>query len=96
VPFAAVREVLKGDYAESLKRKVFLASRGLESGRRACLLCGKEGHATRVSIPDEALRVDQPDLAGVRLYCLCLEHNTLDPEDELIVQALAARRSAKP
>ena len=90
-PAAAVRELLAGDWPEVVKRKIFLAVCGGVHGRRECLLCGRDGFATRIHIPAEALRPGDPDLAGVRAYWVCAVHSTLEPEDEQVVEALSGK-----
>jgi len=92
----AARKLLREDYPELVKQRVFLAAKGALTGSRHCVLCGKNGHATRVHLPPEALRPIDPDLAGVRVYWLCLPHSQIDPEDPQLVQALAAKRSKNP
>ena|SRR5712664_2062176 len=87
-PSPAVKELLAGDLPERLKRKIFLASCGAIHGRRLCVLCGRDGFATRIHIPPEALRPGDPELDGVRSYWLCLAHSTLEPGDEQITAAL--------
>ena len=88
--------VLRGDYPELVKQRAYLAARGAMHGRRVCLLCRGVGYASRVHVPVEALRVDNPEYGGIRCYWLCLEHSALEDEDERIVQALAAKRSPQP
>jgi len=87
-PSEAALEVLKGDYPEAVKQRAYLAAHGALHGRRGCILCGQPGWVSRVFIPVEALRPVDPQLDGVRVYWLCAEHCTLDPEDEVIVEAL--------
>ena len=87
-PSAAVRQILTGDYPERIKRKIFPAATGAVHGRRECLLCGRDGFASRISIPPEALRPGDPDLAGVRAYWLCQACSQSDSEYTQIVQAL--------
>jgi hypothetical protein len=84
-------EVLKGDYPEAVKTRVYLATRGALHGSRQCLLCGGQGATTRVYIPREALRVDRPDFRGISAYWLCLEHRQLTDEDPRVFEALKRR-----
>ena len=87
-PSEAALEVLKGDYPEAVKQRAYLAAHGALHGRRSCILCGQPGWTSRVFIPVEALRVDDPDYSGVTCYWLCAEHQTLESGDEVIVEAL--------
>ena len=83
---------LCGDYPEAVKSRIFLASRQALRGRRACLVCGKAGYGTRVSIPSTALRVDQPSPDGIEAYWLCQAHCAQPPADDEVPGLLAARR----
>jgi len=49
------------------------------------------GHITRVYVPVEALRVDQPSYGGIRSYWLCFEHAELPENDPVLTGALARR-----
>jgi hypothetical protein len=87
--------VLRGDYPEAVKRRVYLATRGALHGSRQCLLCGAQGVTTRVFIPDAALRVDRPDYRGLAAYWLCLEHRELQSDDEQVQEALKRRGAGR-
>jgi len=86
-----VRALLKGDYPEVVKRKIFLSASGAVYGRRVCLLCGGDGVSSRVHVPPVALRVDYPDFRGIRSYWLCLVHQALEPEDAQLTAALQGK-----
>ena len=88
VPTEAALEVLKSDYPEAVKQRAYLAAHGALHGRRGCILCGQPGCTSRVYIPPDALRVDDPDYSEVTCYLLCLAHQTLDGGDEQVIEAL--------
>jgi hypothetical protein len=81
-------EILRGDYPEAVKARVFLACRHSLSGSRQCLICGADGATTRVYLPPEALRVDKPDFRGIHAYWAFLDHSHLDGEDPQVIAAL--------
>jgi hypothetical protein len=81
-------EVLRGDYPQPVKQRVYLACRGALYGSRQCLLCGGPGAITRVNVPKEALRVDRPDFRGIHAYWLCQSHRHLTDEDPEVFEAL--------
>jgi hypothetical protein len=81
-------EVLKGDYPEAVKTRVYLACRGALHGSRHCLICGAPGITTRVSLPPEALKAVEPCYAGIKAYWLCLDHGELTDEDPQVQEAL--------
>ncbi len=94
VPTAEAQSWLNDDYPEPLKQRIFLASRGALHGPRKCLVCGKAGYGTRVYIPGEALRIDQPKMRGITAYWLCKVHCAAPPTDDEVSKLLAARRRA--
>jgi hypothetical protein len=88
-------EVLRGDYPEAVKTRVYLACRGALHGPRQCLLCGGAGATTRVHVPEEALRVDRPDFRRIWAYWLCVQHRQLTDEDPQVQEALKRRGSRR-
>jgi hypothetical protein len=88
-------EVLRGDFPEQIKTRVYLATRGALHGSRQCLLCGGAGATTRVFIPEAALRVDRPDFRGIAAYWLCLQHRGLTDEDPEVAETLQRRGSRR-
>jgi hypothetical protein len=91
LPSEQVREILCGDFAEALKRKVFLFAITGVRGPRRCLLCGADGAVSRVYIGAPALKIDQPDFSAIKAYWLCAEHSQLPSEDPQIVAALTKK-----
>jgi hypothetical protein len=94
-PTTEAQAWLKDDYPEQAKQRIYLASRGAMHGPRRCLVCTQRGHATRVSIPPEALRIDRPTTDGIEVYWLCQDHCTQPPADGEIPGLLAARRRTR-
>jgi hypothetical protein len=95
-PSEAVLEVLRGDFPEPVKQRCYLLARGALSGRRTCLVCGGTGWASRIHVPPEALRLDQPRYDGIKCYWLCAKCAQLPEGDAQIAEALEPKRSATP
>jgi hypothetical protein len=89
---AAARAILDGDYPQPVKMRVALASKGVLSGRRECVVCGEPGHTTRVWVPPAALRVVNPDYRGIVAYWVCAEHLALPEGDPELQAALRKRK----
>ena len=94
-PTSEAKAWLVDDYPEPLKLRILLASRGAVHGPRRCLVCGKPGHGTRVFIPGEAMRIDQPEMSGITAYWLCKAHSAAPPADAELPTLLAARRRTR-
>ena len=87
---AEARALLRDDMPEAVKQAVLLASTGrMRHGmRKRCLMCQGKGLHSSVWIPPAALRIDTPDLVGVRAYWLC---GDCQPTDEQVETALKQR-----
>src|SRR5882672_8058375 len=77
VPSEQVREILRSDFDEVLKRKVFLFAASGTRGPRRCVACGDAGETIRVHIGEAALKIDQPDFSAIQPYWLCASHSQL-------------------
>jgi hypothetical protein len=84
-------QVLRGDYPQAIKSRVYLACRGSLHGPRRCIVCGQPGVITRVSLPQAALRPVEPRYDEIQAYWLCPVHQDLNDADPEVAAALARR-----